>query len=165
MRALPSGLLTLLNWGLCLLIFYIANLLKLSPDLKEMVLTMQLLTAATSLSVRQPPMNVFHWRLRRQSVRLQREGPGFDPRGGKSPWRRKWQPTPVLLPWKSHGRWSLGQATIHGVTKSQARLSDFTSLPMKHHTPGRGFRYSSATSIHQSLPLQLVLFNPHCIIK
>ena len=27
---------------------------------------------------------------------------------------------------KSHGQWSLVQATVHGVTKSQARLSDFT---------------------------------------
>ena len=26
----------------------------------------------------------------------------FDPRVGKIPWRRKWQPTPVLLPEKSH---------------------------------------------------------------
>ena len=41
-------------------------------------------------------------------------------------WRRKWQPTPVLLPWKSHGRRSLVQATIHGVAKSQAQLSNFT---------------------------------------
>ena len=38
----------------------------------------------------------------------------------------KWQPTPVLLPWKSHGQRSLGQATIHGVAKSRAQLSDFT---------------------------------------
>ena len=29
--------------------------------------------------------------------------PGFDPWVGKIPWRRKWQPTPVLLPRKSHG--------------------------------------------------------------
>ena len=28
-------------------------------------------------------------------------------RGGTIPWRRKWQPTPVFLPGKSHGRWSL----------------------------------------------------------
>ena len=42
-------------------------------------------------------------------------------------WRRKWQPTPVLLPWKSHGWRSLVQATIHGVSKSRARLNDFTS--------------------------------------
>ena len=26
---------------------------------------------------------------------------GFDPRFGKTPWRTKWQPTPVLLPGKS----------------------------------------------------------------
>ena len=44
----------------------------------------------------------------------------------KSPWRRKWQPTPVLLPWKSHGQRSLVQASIHGVAKSRAWLSDFT---------------------------------------
>ena len=44
------------------------------------------------------------------------------------PWRRKWQPSPVLLPWKSHGRRSLVQATIHGVAKSRAQLSDFTLL-------------------------------------
>ena len=33
--------------------------------------------------------------------------PRFDPWLGKIPWRRKWQPTPVLLPGKSHGRRSL----------------------------------------------------------
>ena len=27
---------------------------------------------------------------------------GFDPRVGKILWRRKWQPTPVFLPGKSH---------------------------------------------------------------
>ena len=27
--------------------------------------------------------------------------------GGEKPWRRKWQPTPVLLPGKSHGRRNL----------------------------------------------------------
>ena len=31
----------------------------------------------------------------------------FDPWTGKSPWRRKWQPTPVFLPGKSHGQRSL----------------------------------------------------------
>jgi len=29
--------------------------------------------------------------------------PGFNPWIGKIPWRRKWQPTPVFLPGKSHG--------------------------------------------------------------
>ena len=29
---------------------------------------------------------------------------GFNPWVGKIPWRRKWQPTPVPLPGKSHGQ-------------------------------------------------------------
>ena len=33
--------------------------------------------------------------------------PGFDPWVRESPWRRKWQPTPVLLLGKSHGQRSL----------------------------------------------------------
>ena len=32
---------------------------------------------------------------------------GFDPWVGRIPWRRKWQPTPVFLPGKSHGQKSL----------------------------------------------------------
>ena len=32
---------------------------------------------------------------------------GFDPWVRKTPWRRKWQPTPVSLPGKSHGQRSL----------------------------------------------------------
>ena len=31
----------------------------------------------------------------------------FDPWAGKIPWRRKWQPTSVFLPGKSHGQRSL----------------------------------------------------------
>ena len=33
--------------------------------------------------------------------------PGFDSWVGKNLWRRKWQPTPVLLPGESHGQRSL----------------------------------------------------------
>ena len=47
---------------------------------------------------------------------------GFHPWVGKIPWRRKWQPTPVLLPGKSHGWRSLGSYS-HRVSKSQTRLS------------------------------------------
>ena len=32
---------------------------------------------------------------------------GFDAWVGKIPWRRKWKPTPVFLPGKSHGQRSL----------------------------------------------------------
>ena len=42
-----------------------------------------------------------------KSVCLQCWRPGFDPWVGKIPWRRKWQPTPVFLPGKSHGSWNL----------------------------------------------------------
>ena len=37
------------------------------------------------------------------SVCLQCGRPGLDPSVGKIPWRRKWQPPPVLLPGKFHG--------------------------------------------------------------
>ena len=36
-------------------------------------------------------------------------------------WRRKWQPTPVLLPGESQGRGSL-VAAVYGVTQSRTRL-------------------------------------------
>ena len=42
-----------------------------------------------------------------KSICLQCRRPGFDPWVGKIPWRRKWQPTPVFLPGKSHGSQSL----------------------------------------------------------
>ena len=40
-------------------------------------------------------------------------------------WRRQWHPTPVLLPGKflDRGAW---WAAVHGVAKSQTRLSDFS---------------------------------------
>ena len=42
------------------------------------------------------------------------ERPGFDPWVGKIPWRRAWQPTPVLLPGKSHGQRSLAGYSPQG---------------------------------------------------
>ena len=42
------------------------------------------------------------WRICLQCKRC-----GFSPWSGKIPWRRKWQPTPVFLPAKSHGLGSL----------------------------------------------------------
>ena len=70
-----------------------------------------------------------------KSVCLQWGRPGFDPWAGKIPWRRKWQPTPVLLPWKSHGRRSHGhrlqfmasQRVGHNLATSLSLSS--TSLP------------------------------------
>ena len=41
---------------------------------------------------------------------------GFDPWVGNFPWRRKWQPTPVFLPGKSHGQRSLADYSPRGLT-------------------------------------------------
>ena len=41
----------------------------------------------------------------------------FDPWVGKIPWRKKWQPTPVFLPGKSHR-----QVTVYGVAERWTRL-------------------------------------------
>ena len=38
----------------------------------------------------------------------------FDPCVGKIPWRRKWQPTLVFLPGKSHGQRSLAGYSLWG---------------------------------------------------
>jgi len=47
----------------------------------------------------------------------------FDPWVGKTPSRRKWQPTPGFLPGESHGQRSLAGYSPWG-HKSQTQLSD-----------------------------------------
>ena len=47
---------------------------------------------------------------------------GFNPWVGKIPWRRKWQPTPVFLPGKSHGQRSL-VAIVRGVPRVEHDLA------------------------------------------
>ena len=49
---------------------------------------------------------------------LQRGRPGFSPWVGKILWRRKWQPTPVFLPGKSHGQRSLAGCSPWGHKES-----------------------------------------------
>ena len=46
-------------------------------------------------------------------------------------WKRRWYPTPVLLPENlmDGGAW---WAAVHGVAKSQTQLSDFTSTFQFH---------------------------------
>ena len=68
-----------------------------------------------------------------QRACLQCGRPGFDPWVGKIPWRRKCQPTPVLLPGKSHRRRSLqcrgsqivGHNWAASQTKPQKLLTSF----------------------------------------
>ena len=48
----------------------------------------------------------------------------FDPWFGKIPGRRKWQPTPVFLPGKSHG-----QRSLAGTSPRGCKESDMTDQP------------------------------------
>ena len=64
------------------------------------------------------------WWLRQSSICLQGGRTGFDPWVGKILWRRKQQPTPVLLPGKPHLQRNLVGSFVHGVTKSWTRLSN-----------------------------------------
>ena len=49
--------------------------------------------------------------------------PRFDPSLGKIPWRRKWQPTPVLLPAEPHG-----QRSLEGYNPWGHKESDMTEV-------------------------------------
>ena len=51
-------------------------------------------------------------------VCLQCGRPGFDSCVGKIPWRRKWLPTPVILPGESHGQRNLKGYSPWGHTES-----------------------------------------------
>ena len=55
---------------------------------------------------------------------------GFDPWVRKIPWRRKWQPTPVLLPGESHGQRSLAGYSPWGHKESDMteQLKHFHSI-------------------------------------
>ena len=55
---------------------------------------------------------------------------GLDPWVRKIPWKRKWQPTPVFLPGKSHGYWSLAGYS-RGMAKSRTRLSRHAHVYVK----------------------------------
>ena len=61
----------------------------------------------------------------------------MDPWVGKIPWRRKWHPTPVLLPETSHGRRSLVGYSPWGRKKSDAteRLHYMSYLTGLDHMP------------------------------
>ena len=63
-----------------------------------------------------------------KSICLQCRRPRFDPWVGKIPWRRKWQPTPVLLPGKSHG-----QRSPVGYSPWGRKESDQACMPISCH--------------------------------
>ena len=72
---------------------------------------------------------------------------GFDPWSGKIPWSRKWQPTPVFSPGKSHG-----QKSIVGYSPWDHKHWD-TSEWLTHSGWRLGVLLSMAQSAGQQLPL------------
>ena len=67
--------------------------------------------------------------LKQLRVCLQCRRPRFSPWVGNVPWRRKWQPTPVFLPGKCHGRRSLA-----GYSPWGRKESDMTEQLHFHFT-------------------------------
>ena len=63
---------------------------------------------------------------------LQCGRPVFDPWVGKIHWRRKWKPTSVFLPGKSHGQRSLGCYIVHGVAKSPGNMTKWLIFSLAH---------------------------------
>ena len=53
---------------------------------------------------------------------------GLDPWVGKSPWRRKWQPTPVFVPGESHGWRSLVSSSPWG--RKELDTTEATGVPV-----------------------------------
>ena len=72
-----------------------------------------------------PILGLSQW-LSWYSLPANAEDAGFIPGSEKIPWRRKWQPTLIFLPGKSHGQTSLGDYRAHGVAKGQVRLTTHT---------------------------------------
>ena len=56
---------------------------------------------------------------------------GFNPWVGKIPWRRKWQPAPVPLPGKSHGRRSLAGYSPWGCKESDTTEAEHAQVGTK----------------------------------
>ena len=68
-------------------------------------------------------MGLPQW-LRGKESSCQCRRPRFDSWSKKIPWRRKWQPTSVFLPGKSHGQRSLTAYKSTGLQKSWTGLSN-----------------------------------------
>ena len=99
---------------------------------------------------------------------LQCGRPGFDPWVRKIPWRRKWQPTPVFLPRKSHG-----QRSLAGYSPRDGKESDTTErLTLSHflicsmwllidrmdfipnaYLLGKGMGWHAVTGVNSSVPV------------
>ena len=76
---------------------------------------------------------------------------GFDPWVGRIPWKKKWQPTPVLLPAESHGQSSLAGYS-RGVAMSRTRLKWLSTHVCRCRTEQRWLTWVSLFPTPGSLP-------------
>ena len=93
----------------------------------------------------------------------------FDPWVGKIPWRRKWQPPPVFLPWESHGQRSLADYSPWGCKEldmtewlSNNRYEEF-GLPLLTQEENAAFLLSTLNSFQGELKISScssTWFNP-----
>ena len=93
---------------------------------------------------------------------LQCGRPRFDPLVGKIPWRRKWQPTPVLLPGKSHGWRSLvgysprGHKELDTTEWLHFHFHTLCILVSGSYMGSAGFCLSTCGSFPEPLKLEMV---------
>ena len=76
----------------------------------------------------------------------------FDPWVGKTPWRRKCQPTPVFLPGESHGQRSLAGYSPWGCTKSYMTRRLGTGVCHKPRWTGHSSRQKDALDTCDAIP-------------
>ena len=92
-----------------------------------------------------------------QSVCLQCRRPGFDPWVGKIPWRRKWQPTPVSLPGKSHGQRSLVGCSPRGCKESGT--TEWLTLTYKFITDSKSFTFCRSVKVQEPRDRPIFIFH------
>ena len=69
---------------------------------------------------------------------------GFNPWLRKIPWRRKWQPTPIFLPWESHGQGGLVGYSLWGCKESDTtEVTEHTRM----HQGGSGYCFREVNSV------------------
>ena len=96
---------------------------------------------------------LFWWVRGKESV-YQYRRPGFDAWVRKMPWRRKWQPTAVFLPGKSHG-----QRSLAGYNPCDCKESDMKQQQQQKISKNTGYHLSDCFQLSGSFVHSLQLVN------
>ena len=93
--------------------------------------------------------------VKRLPTRTECRTPGFNPWVGRISWRRKWQPTPVFLPGKSHGWRNL--VRLQSMGSQRVRHDWATSLTHAFNT--LGFRILCLSLKENAMAFQIWLLS------